>query len=284
MSQTHRTAQPPSVGFIGLGDQGLPIATGIAEAGYALNVWDRNPTAAKALGDIAHMPHESPEQLAAASDIVALCINTDEDVQALVSDRLLDKLKPGSILINHGTGTPANAVRLAEMCSVKGVDALDAPVSGGRPAAQARASTTMVGGSESAACSCEPLFRSFSQHVFYLGGPGSGQSAKLFNNTLLMMNHANIADIIDLALSCDIDAPRLVEVLKVSSANSRALELLNSMVTFETVEHLSSVQLLDMEIFAEAMSEFGVNADFATARAIDGTKALGELLRRIEPH
>jgi 3-hydroxyisobutyrate dehydrogenase-like beta-hydroxyacid dehydrogenase len=271
------------VGFIGLGDQGLPIATGIAEAGYALNVWDRNPRAAEALGDIAYVQRESPEQLAASSDIVALCINTDEDVRALVSDRLLGELTAGSILINHGTGTPANAVRLAEICAASAVDALDAPVSGGRPAALARASTTMVGGPEATARLCEPLFRSFSRHVFYLGGPGSGQTAKLFNNTLLMMNQANVADIIDLAVSCNMDAPRLVDVLKVSSANSRALELLHSMVTFETVEHLSAVQLFDMKIFAEAMSEFGVNADFATARAIDGTNALAELLRRIDP-
>lgn len=280
MSQTDWN---PPVGFIGLGDQGLPIATAIAEAGYALHVWDRNPDAVAGLGDLPHVQHESAAELAAACEVVQLCISTDNDVLELVSGHLVGQLGAGAIVINHGTGTPANAVRLFKLCSTASLHALDAPVSGGRPAALARSATTMIGGSEVVARRCGPLFRSFCENVFYLGGAGSGQTAKLFNNTLLMMNQANIADIIDLAIRCRVDVPRLVEVLKVSSANSRALELLHSMVTFETVEHLTAVQLLDMKVFSEAMSDLDVKAEFATSRAIQGTNALRELLHRIAP-
>ncbi len=73
------TAQP-AIGFIGLGDQGLPMATVIAEAGYPLHVWARRPGSLDALGNVAHVRHGDSKDLAAVCDIVALCVSTDEDV------------------------------------------------------------------------------------------------------------------------------------------------------------------------------------------------------------
>jgi 3-hydroxyisobutyrate dehydrogenase-like beta-hydroxyacid dehydrogenase len=66
---------------------------------------------------VPHVPHENIQDLAAASDIVALCVSTDEDVVALVAGGLLEGLRPGSVVVNHGTGTPGNAIRLAAMCA-----------------------------------------------------------------------------------------------------------------------------------------------------------------------
>lgn len=164
------------------------MATAIAEAGYPLHVWARRPGSLNALGNVTHVRHDDSQALAASCDIVALCVSTDEDVMQIVSGGLLDGLRPGSVIVNHGTGTPRNAVWLTETCVRAGVDVLDAPVSGGRPAAQARTLTTMVGRPQPVAQCCEPLFGSLSRHVVYLGGPGSGQTAKLFNNALLLMN------------------------------------------------------------------------------------------------
>ncbi len=163
------TTTKPEIGFIGLGDQGLPMAIAIAEAGYPLHVWARRPTSLDALGNVAHIRHDAISNLAASCDIVALCVSTDEDVIQIVTSGLLDGMRPGSVLVNHGTGTPGNAVRLTEICARAGVDVLDAPVSGGRPAAQARTLTTMVGGPQPVAQRCEALFGSFSRHVVYLG-------------------------------------------------------------------------------------------------------------------
>src|SRR5262249_47749984 len=101
------TAQS-AVGFIGLGDQGLPMAIAIAEAGYPLHVWARRPGSLDALGTVAHVCHDNIKDLAASCDIVALCVSTDEDVMQIVTGGLLDGLHPGSVLINHGTGTPRN--------------------------------------------------------------------------------------------------------------------------------------------------------------------------------
>ncbi|HEY6410901.1 MAG TPA: NAD(P)-binding domain-containing protein [Ktedonobacteraceae bacterium] len=71
------TTAHPAIGFIGLGDQGLPLATAIAEAGYPLHVWARQPGSLDALGNVAHIRHDASPDLAASCDIVALCVSTD---------------------------------------------------------------------------------------------------------------------------------------------------------------------------------------------------------------
>jgi 3-hydroxyisobutyrate dehydrogenase-like beta-hydroxyacid dehydrogenase len=271
-----------AVGFIGLGNQGLPMATVIAGTGYPLHVWARRAASLDALGDTSHVRHGDTKDLAAACDIVGLCVSTDDDVLRLATGGLLDGLRPGSVLVNQGTGTPGNAVRLSETAAPFGVDVLDATVTGGRPAAQARALTTLVGGPEPAVRRCEPVFASFSAHVVYLGGAGSGQAAKLFNNALLMMNQASIGDIVELAASYGTDPVRLVEALKLGSANSTALGHLNGdMVNLATVDHLVPVEELDMQIFQTAMTEGGINADAVTARGLAGARGLHALLRRL---
>jgi 3-hydroxyisobutyrate dehydrogenase-like beta-hydroxyacid dehydrogenase len=245
------TATRPVVGWIGLGDQGLPMAAAIAAAGYPLHVWARRPASAAALDGVPYVRHDTTHDLGAACDIVGLCVGTDDDVLQIVSGGLLDALRPGAVVVNHGTGTPENAVRLTDVCAAAAVDVLDAPVSGGRPAAEAKTLTTLVGGPEAVARSCEPVFRSFSRNVVYLGRAGSGQRAKLFNNALLMMHQASIAELMELASRIGSDPVRLVETLRLGGAESSALTLLNAMVTPEAVEHLSTVE-------AEAMEVFGV--------------------------
>jgi len=272
-----------AVGFVGLGDQGLPMATAIAGVGFPLHVWARRPESLLALGDTPHLPHDDLPSLAAACDVVALCVSTDEDVLRVVRDGLLAGLRPGSVVVNHGTGTPRNAEQLTELCAHRDVEVLDTPVSGGRPAAEARTLTVLVGGPQGAAERCEPVFRSFAAHVVRLGGTGTGQTAKLFNNALLMMNQAGIADIVQQADGMGLEPIALVEALKLGSASSRALTLLNTMVTPGTVGHLAEVEALDMRLFDTAMTEGGVDASAITERGLDGARRLPELIDRLNP-
>lgn len=277
------TAAQPAVGFIGLGDQGLPMATAIAEGGYQLHVWARRPASLDALGDTPHVRHDTIADLGAACDIVALCVSTDEDVLRIVSGELLGALRPGSIVVNHGTGVPRSAVRLAELCADGGVGVLDAPVSGGRPAAEARTLTTLVGGPEDVLRRCEPVLRTFARHVVHAGPAGAGQLTKLFNNTLLMMNQAAIADVLELAKGAGLDPVALVDALRLGSATSAALTLLNTMVNPATVEHLSRVEALDMELFDTAMRNAGVDATAVTVRALSGANRLPDVIDRLNP-
>ncbi len=268
------------MGFIGLGDQGLPMATAIAEAGFPLHAWARRPTSLDGLAEVPHQRHDTRGELAAACDIVCLCVGTDDEVLQL-ADQLLDGLRPGAVLVNHGTGLPGNAVRLTELCAKASVEVLDAPVSGGRPAAQERRLTAMVGGPQAAAERCTPVFRSFSRHVVHLGDAGAGQTAKLFNNALLMMNQAAIAEIVDLASQLRLDPARLVEVLKLGSAASAALSLLNTMVRPDNVDHLAGVEALDMDLFDQAMRQAGIDPTQTTARGLAGAHGLTQLVHRL---
>ena len=273
----------PPVGFIGLGDQGLPMAAAIAEAGYELHVWARRPSSLDALGQVAHVAHDDLGELAAACGIVGLCVSTDDDVRHLVLDDLLGGLVAGSIVVNHGTGTPGNAVALSQACASVGVEVLDAPVSGGRPGAQERRLLTMVGGRREAADRCRPVFDAFSRHVVYLGGAGAGQTAKLLNNALLMLNQASIEEIVELAAGLDLQPARVVEVLRLGSANSDALGHFGSFITSENVAHLSEVEALDMQLFAAAMRDAGVDAEAITARGLTGAHGLAAVMQRLQP-
>ncbi|MFE6157597.1 NAD(P)-dependent oxidoreductase [Streptomyces sp. NPDC056486] len=278
MNETSAASQDtPVVGFIGLGDQGLPMARAVAEAGFPLRVWARRPASLKPLAGTPHEAADSVEDLAAACDIVALCVGTDEDVERLVT-QMLPHLRSGAVLVNHGTGVPATATRLAEQCAAHQVAVLDAPVSGGRSAAEEKRLTCMVGGPDTAFEQCCPVFEAFSAHVLHLGQAGAGQTAKLFNNALLILNQRSIADIVALAAQLDLDLGSLVDVLKLGSASSAALSLLNTMVRPDNVEHLSTVEALDTELFDQAMRDAGIEAGEVTERGLSGARGLPALL------
>lgn len=270
-----------NVGWVGLGDQGLPMARAVAQAGLPLHVWARRPASVEPLADLEVTVHGSLEELARVSDVVALCVSEDDDVLRLLKGGLLGAMRPGTVVVNHGTGTPDTARRIAELGKAAGVLALDAPVSGGRPAALARTLTTLVGGPEEALHRCETLFAAYSAHVVHLGGAGAGQTAKLFNNALLILNQAAIADVVDLAVATGTDPDRLVAALRLGSGSSRALTLLGEMVNPETVDHLSAVEDLDIDLFEQAMRDAGVAADEVVVRAHAGARGLPALVRRL---
>lgn len=275
-----------AIGFIGLGDQGLPMAIAIAEAGLDLHVWARRAASLDPLGDSPHVAHESVADLAAASDVVAICVGTDDDVLSLVRTGLVASMRPGSIIVNHGTGTPKNAQLIASIAAENGILVLDAPVSGGRQGAEARTLTALVGGPGEAFKRALPVFRSFSEHVIHLGEHGAGQLAKLFNNTLLMLNQANLADVLALGEASDLDPIRLAEVLRLGSGSSTALELLplrSPTSLNEMAAHLSGVELLDMDIFADAMTDLGVDASETTERAKAGANSLPAVVHTLNP-
>ncbi len=250
------------------------MATAIAEHGFDLHVWARRPASLTPLARTPHVAHDSVTSLAAAVDLVALCVSTDDDVLRIVGDDVLPTLRPGGIVVNHGTGTPENARRLADLCAASGVEVIDAPVSGGRPAAEARTLTVFAGGPATAVAAAMPVFGSFATHVVHLGTTGAGQMAKLFNNALLMLNQAAIADILELAARAGLHAPDLVDALRLGSADSRALRLMNTMVVPDTVAHLAGVEALDMELFDRAMRDAGVQARATTARGLSGARRL----------
>jgi len=114
-----------------------------------------------------------------------------------------------------------------------------------------------------------------------MGGAGTGQMSKLINNALLMANQENLRDMLAIADGMRVEIPALVDVLRAGTASSRALQLLGSAVTTENAGHLREMQLVDMDIFADAVHDLGDSAADFTSRAVRGARELPELAARI---
>ncbi|MEU4519986.1 NAD(P)-dependent oxidoreductase [Amycolatopsis sp. NPDC024027] len=268
----------PTVGFIGLGDQGAPIAQAISDGGYPLHVWARRPGSLTALDGDAFTPHPSIAELAAASDVVGLCLREDADnLQVAVEGGLLANMRPGTVVVNHGTGLPQAARELARLSEPYGVDVVDAPVSGGHAVALARQLTTIVGGEAPVVERLTPVFRTFSKEVVHVGPAGSGQYGKLFNNALMMMNHRNVVEVLRLAQALKLPIHPLLDVLRAGSASSFALQAIGPSITSGNVHHLQPLELTDMELFSGAVGSLGEAAHAVIERAVAGAKQLDEL-------
>ncbi|MBE8517423.1 NAD(P)-dependent oxidoreductase [Amycolatopsis sp. H6(2020)] len=268
---------PDTIGFIGLGDQGAPIAQAIADS-YPLHVWARRPESLTALEGHPYTAHATVAELAAACDVVGLCLREDSDtLEIAVEGGLLEHLRRGAVLVNHGTGLPQESRRLADLAAPYGVEVVDAPVSGGHAVALARQLTTIAGGDAEVVRRLTPLLRTFSATVVHVGPAGSGQYAKLFNNALMMMNHKNVVEVLRLAVDLGLPTAALLQVLRSGSAGSFALQAIGPMVTADNVQHLQALELIDMDLFKGAVADVGDQAGPVIDRAVAGARELDEL-------
>ena len=122
------------IGFVGLGDQGAPLAAPISDAGLELHVWARRAESFSALSSVKYFRHESLSVLATQVDILALCLRDDGDIWNLMRQhRLVEALRRGSIVADHVTGDPTENEQIGAFPTESGIKYLDAPVSGGRP-------------------------------------------------------------------------------------------------------------------------------------------------------
>ncbi|TRO55637.1 NAD(P)-dependent oxidoreductase [Streptomyces sp. IB201691-2A2] len=268
------------VGFIGLGDQGGPMAEAIAEHGYKLHVWARRPASLAAVAAVPHAEHDTVASLAASVELIGLCLRDDTDIWNLLDDqRLLANTAPGTIIVNHGTGDPTEAERIGAHVADAGAVYLDAPVSGGSPGARARTLTTFVGGPADTFRAAHPVFETFSDTVRLMGPVGSGQLTKLFNNALTITNMKNAEDILAMAAQVGLDLPALIEVIGTSSGGSAALHALGTDITPSLAEHLHPLMRKDMQHFAHAVRRRGACPDEVLARGEAGASGLVEAAR-----
>jgi 3-hydroxyisobutyrate dehydrogenase len=216
------------VGFIGLGSQGGPMAGRIIEAGFPTSLWARRPAALQPFTGTAAKVAGSPAELAAASDLVCLCVVGDADVEQVTSgdDGVLAGLKPGGVIAVHSTVHPKTCQELAEKAAARGVSVIDAPVSGGAPAVAEGRLLVMVGGDPDVVERCRPVFESYAEPIVHLGDLGSGQTTKLLNNLLFTANLGTAATTLALGEALGVLPDRLSEVISRGSGNSFALNVL----------------------------------------------------------
>jgi 3-hydroxyisobutyrate dehydrogenase-like beta-hydroxyacid dehydrogenase len=263
-----------NIGFIGLGDQGAPMAQAIAEAGWPLHVWARHPRSLAVLADTPYTTHDRVTDLGRACDIVGLCMTDDSDVREILEDHgLLASLPANGIVVNHGTGDPEAAATLAQRVREQGHELLDAPVSGGRPAAERHTLTTFVGGHSDTAQRSRPVFEAFSSTIAYMGPSGTGQLAKLLNNASLLANLKNVEDIIAIGTSLGINPRNLVDALKTGSGSSFALQFLAGEISPEMAAHLPELWHKDIGHFSDAIRSRDLSPSILEARAHESVEA-----------
>jgi 3-hydroxyisobutyrate dehydrogenase-like beta-hydroxyacid dehydrogenase len=266
-----------TVGFIGLGDQGAPMAQAIGDSDFALHVWARRPQSLDVLAGTRCTAHDSAVSLASAVDILELCLRDDRDIwDVLGTPGMEDALRPGLIVVNHGTGDPGENREIAGHLAGKRVSYLDAPVSGGGAGARARTLTTMAGGDHTAYQECEPVFATFSRTVAYMGPSGSGQVTKLLNNAMTMSNLGNAVDLIRLLSRLGMDVQAVLDVITVSSGGSTVLRTLRSDVTTQIAPHIQSLMCKDIEHFAGAIRAYGLDPQPLHDRGLAGASGLVE--------
>ncbi|WP_406472553.1 NAD(P)-dependent oxidoreductase [Streptomyces sp. NBC_01615] len=213
------------VGFIGLGSQGGPMARRIVDAGFATTLWARRPASLTPFAGTPVRRAASPAELAAASDLVCVCVVDDADVEEVVAGDhgVLAGLRQGGVIAVHSTVHPDTCRRLADRARARGVTLIDAPVSGGGGAAAEGRLLVMVGGESGTVAFCRRVFETYGDPVVHMGPLGSGQVAKLLNNALFTAHLATAADALALGRTLDVDPSGLASVIAHGSGSSFAL-------------------------------------------------------------
>jgi 3-hydroxyisobutyrate dehydrogenase-like beta-hydroxyacid dehydrogenase len=251
-------------GFIGLGSQGAPIAERMLLAGHPLTVWARRPESAQDLVGKGAVLAASIEAVAQACDYVGVCVVDDAGVED-VCGKLIPKLEAGSVLVIHSTILPSTCEDLARRCADAGIQFLDAPVSGGSPAASAGTLTVMCGGTSETFADALPLLQTFGSKIVLLGPPGSAQRAKIINNSLMAANMGLAFSALNIAERIGVDRAALSDLIKHSSGRSFGFEVFARLPAAEAFAHGAKLLLKDVELLGSILGhDAGANA-LATA-------------------
>jgi 3-hydroxyisobutyrate dehydrogenase len=215
------------IGFVGLGNMGGPMARNLAAAGHEVKVFDLVPDLAAAV--TGGQPQQSAAACALDVEVFVSMLPAGRHVAALYlgDDGIIARAAPGTLLIDCSTIDPDTARRVADAARQRGLELLDAPVSGGTAGAEAGTLTFIVGGSADGLERARPLLEIMGRTVFHAGGSGAGQIAKICNNMLLAVLMAGTAEALALGVNSGLDPATLSEIMKQSSGGNWALNVYN---------------------------------------------------------
>ena len=215
------------LGFIGLGTMGRPMALHLMRGGHGMSVYARRPASAQPLVDDGATGCASPAAVAERSDVVFTMVTGTNDVETVVlgADGVVHGADEGALVIDMSTIDPLAAQTMALALSDRGVEMLDAPVSGGPQGAVDAALTIMVGGTTTALERARPLFALLGPTVVHMGESGAGQTTKACHQLALLVTAQGAAEALTLAGRCGLDVERVRQVMMGGVAASRVLDI-----------------------------------------------------------
>ena len=214
------------VGFCGMGTMGAAMAANVARAGFPLTVWNRTPGRAELPMSLGATEVATPRELAAASDVVVVCVSDSPDVEQVLFgvDGAAEGAAAGSLVIDCSTISPAVTRDLGGRLARQGVAMVDAPVSGGSEGAQKGTLTIMVGGAPDDVERARPVLASMGANITHMGPIGAGQATKAVNQVILCGSYLGVAEGIVLAIKSGLDPEQVVGALSGGAARSWVLE------------------------------------------------------------
>jgi len=249
------------IGFIGLGIMGRPMALHLLKAGYPVSVLEKNK-ASKELVAAGAQAFATPKAIAQNSDVVITMLPDSPEVVEIVSgpDGLLEGIRKGALFIDMSTIAPATAKTVYELMQQKGVEALDAPVSGGQLGAESATLSIMAGGAEPAFQRALPLFQAMGKNIVHIGAPGAGQTTKACNQMIVGMTIQAVAEAFTLAKKAGVDLAKMREALLGGFAQSKILDLHGKRIIERNFSPGFKIKLhrKDMQIALQAGREFSV--------------------------
>jgi 3-hydroxyisobutyrate dehydrogenase len=215
--------QPLSIGFIGTGVMGGPIAGHLARAGHKLTVYNRSRAKAEAWaqkngGSVA----ASPADVAGIADVVVSCVGNDDDLAqvTLGRDGAFRAMRRGALFIDHTTVSARIARQLSVEAESMGLHVLDAPVTGGQSGAEAGTLSIMCGGSKAAFARGEMVMRAYTARIVHIGSAGAGQTAKMANQIAIAGVLAGLAEALHFTQTARLDTDKVFEAISGGAASS----------------------------------------------------------------
>jgi 2-hydroxy-3-oxopropionate reductase len=216
-----------TIGFIGLGVMGAPMARNLLAADYEVVAWNRSSTPLDALAEAGARPAEDPAAVAAAADVLITILKDDAVVRGVLSgpDGAIAATPAGALVIDMSTVSPALARELAEEAGARGVAFLDAPVSGGDVGARDGTLSIMVGGEAADVERARPVFEVLGSRVTHVGAAGAGQVAKACNQVLVAVIFAGLAESLVLGSKLGVDPAAILDAVGGGMAANRIMEV-----------------------------------------------------------
>ena len=216
-----------NLGFIGLGIMGKPMAGHLLKAGHTVHVYDVVPAGVKELTGKGAVACASPKEVAQKSDVVFVMVPDTPDVQQVLfgKDGVADGIANGKVVVDMSSISPVETKQFAAKLAAKGVDMLDAPVSGGQVGAENAALSIMVGGKEQIFSKMRPYLELMGKNINLVGGHGDGQTAKVANQIIVALTIEAVGEALLFASKAGANPENVRKALLGGFAQSRILEV-----------------------------------------------------------
>jgi 2-hydroxy-3-oxopropionate reductase len=214
------------IGFIGLGIMGRPMARNLLKAGFSLVVYDINSSAVDDLVKAGAQAAESSREVAGKTEIIITMLPDSPEVKEAILGKggVIEGIKSGCLVIDMSSINPLVSQEVAKVLKMRGVEMLDAPVSGGEPMAIQGTLSIMVGGDAKVFQECLDIFRHLGKNIVHAGGLGAGGFTKLCNQIIVALNIAAVGEALTLGVKAGLDPRVIFEAIRGGLAGSTVME------------------------------------------------------------